>query len=84
MMTHKIFRFEAKILQPEQINIFLSQLRMTNPDSGLVIDQSELREFLRREKIFWLGIPTWDKIKFLGWVKRWTRSILARIGTSSS
>jgi hypothetical protein len=56
MMTHKIFRFEARILQPEQINIFLSQLRMTNPDSGLVIDQSELREFLRREKIFWFGV----------------------------
>ena len=45
MMTHKNFRFEAKILRPEQINIFLSQLRTTNPDSGLVvIDQSELRE----------------------------------------
>ena len=46
------FRLEVKILQPEQINIFLSQLKMTNQDSGLVIDQSEwvLENFSREKK----------------------------------
>ena len=83
IMTHNNFRSEAKILQQEQINTFLSQLRMTNLDSGLVSTNQNLENFFfeKRNEKFWGKILT---KKILGWAKRWTRCILARIGTSPS